>query len=90
MPFNFSLGLVPIARSLRILASVNGFIINSVCEVTQVAVSNNEWVILADLREKYLSYHNEIQNVTVLKICDTAEEAAELYLQLLEKIVFGR
>ncbi len=90
MPFNFSVGIEPIVRSLRILASANGFTVNSFCEVTQVAISNNEWVILADLREKYLSYRNEFKNVTVLKTCDTAEEATELYLRLLEKIVYGR
>ena len=88
MIFNFSLGLAPIAKSLQILAVANGFI-TSTCEVTQVAVSHAEWAILVDLKERYLSYSNDINHITILKQCESAEEVADAYLVLLKTIILG-
>ena len=83
--FNFKLGNPAVAKSLSALASGMGFETSHYSGETQVSIYNDIWAIVADLEEKYVC-SSKMHSDSTLKICTSAEEVAEEFLNLMQAI----
>lgn len=83
--FNFTRGIPAVVKSLKALASGMGFTVSAFYGEKQVAISNDNWNILADFNENYIC-STKVHEDTVLKICGSPEEVEHEYLHLLQSI----
>lgn len=86
MLFNPNVPLLCIANTLRVMAEGNGAVINQTYNGLEVAVSIRDYVILADLKECFLSYGTE-DGTTKLTPYTTTNAVIDAFGELLAKII---
>lgn len=86
--FNFSLGNHQVAKSLVALATGLGFQASPYYTGAQLAVYRQDWSIMVDLDNLYISVSDPLGG-QALKICQDVHEVEDKYLNLIHAIVFN-
>jgi hypothetical protein len=84
--FNFAHGIPAVVKSLKAVAIGMGFDVSAFYSEKQIAISSENWNILADFAENYIC-STKVNEPTVLKICCSPEEVEHEYLHILQGIV---